>query len=110
MAKRPAQLRRHYIKEWREFRSLTQEQLAGRIEKSRGLVAQLELYRTAYTQPTLEAIADALDTDTWQLLNVNPLKEGDVVDLTALLKSATPEQRAEIIGFARGRLHQGTKH
>jgi hypothetical protein len=42
------------------------------------------------------------------LLNVNPKKEGEVVDLTRLMKEATPEQRAEIIGYARGRI--GSKH
>lgn len=94
--------RRQYFREWREKRGLTQEQLAERIGKSRGLVAQLESNRTNYTGDTLEALAVALRCEPWDLLNVNPSKEREVVDITDLLREATPEQRAEALGYIRG--------
>lgn len=96
------QRRRHFIKEWREYRGLSQEQLAERIDRTRGLVGQLETYRTNYTAETLEALAHALQCEPWDLLNVDPSKEGQVVDLMGLLRQATPEQRERAIGYIEG--------
>lgn len=104
MANRPRkqlQRRRHYIKEWRIKRGLSQEQLAERIERSRGLISQLESNTTNYTAQTLEAIAFALGVDSWQLLNVNPAKEGQVVDILDLLRGATPEEQARALAVVQ---------
>jgi transcriptional regulator with XRE-family HTH domain len=76
---------RHYIKEWRKFRGLTQERLAERTPFTHGAISQVETGRTSYTQEMLEALAVALDCAPGDLLNVNPLKEGEVVDLMRLL-------------------------
>jgi transcriptional regulator with XRE-family HTH domain len=96
------QRRRHFIKEWREKRGLSQEQLAERVGKSRGLIGQLETYRINYTAETLEAIAYALQCEPWDLLNVDPSKEGQVIDVMDLLRKATPEQRERAIGYIEG--------
>jgi transcriptional regulator with XRE-family HTH domain len=103
--KKPSrQLRRHFLKEWREFRGLTQEQAAARVDLDRTTLGRIENRRVPYSQGLLEAAAEAYDCEPWDLLNVDPTKEGAVIDLTALLKSATPEEQAEILGYARGRL------
>lgn len=97
-------LRRTFLKEWREHRRLTQEQAAERLDMDRSNLSRVERGEIPYSQALLEAAAVAYDCEPWDLLNVNPLKEGEVVDLTRIMKQATPEQRAEIIGYARGRL------
>ena len=97
-------LRRTFLKEWREFRRLTQEQAAERLDMDRSNLSRVERGEIPYSQALLEAAAVAYDCEPWDVLNVNPLKEGAVVDLTSIMKQATPEQRAEIIGYARGRL------
>lgn len=103
--KKPARkLHRHFLREWREFRNLTQEQAAERIGWDRTSLSRVEKGQVPYSQGLLEAAAEAYNADVVQLLNVDPSKEGDVIDLTALLLRARPEERAEIIGFARGRL------
>lgn len=75
------QMRRHYVREWRKFRGLTQEQLAERTPFTAGAISQLETGRTRYTQEMLEALAFALDCRPGDLLNRDPNKEGAVVDL-----------------------------
>jgi transcriptional regulator with XRE-family HTH domain len=101
-------LRRTFLKEWREHRRLTQEQAAERLDMDRSNLSRVERGEIPYSQALLEAASIAYDCEPWDLLNVNPLKEGEVVDLTRIMKQATPEQRAEIIGYARGRI--GSKH
>lgn len=102
--KPPRQLRKHYLKQWREYRGLTQEQAAERIGWDRSSLARVESQRTPYNQGLLEAAAEAYNCEAWDLLNRNPYKEGELVDFGNALREATPEQRAEIIGFAKGRL------
>lgn len=97
-------LRRTFLKEWREFRQLTQEQAADRLNMDRSNLSRAERGEIPYSQPLLEAAAEAYNCEPWDILNVNPQKEGDVVDLTSILKQATPEDRAAIVGFARGRV------
>lgn len=100
----PQQRPRHFLREWRKYRHLTQQQLADRIGTVVSSISQLENGKQGYSQAILEALADALMCEPWDILNVNPLKEGDVVDLTRLLKDASPEQKAEAIGYVKGLL------
>lgn len=64
--------RRHFIREWRKARGLSQERLAARVGVSTASISQLETGKQAYTQPMLEAIADALAVDPGSLLMRNP--------------------------------------
>lgn len=72
---------RHYVREWRKFRGLTQERLAERTPYSNGAISQLETGRTSYTQDMIEALAQALDCLPGDLISRNPYAEGDVVFL-----------------------------
>ncbi len=94
---------RHYVKQWREYRQLTQSQVAERVDKSRGLIAQIEGDITDLTEDMIYALAEAFHCQPWDILRVNPLKEGVVVDITDELKKH-PELQAETLGYIRGRL------
>lgn len=63
---------RHYIKQWRTFRNLTQEQLAERVGVTHGALSQLERGLTNYTQPMLESLAFALQCEPADLIMRNP--------------------------------------
>ena len=56
------------VKEWRERRGLTQEQLAEKAKISRGYLARLETARQDPKLSTLEKIARALKVDVTKLL------------------------------------------
>lgn len=88
---------RHYIKEWRDFRGFTQERLAERVGLTAGAISQLERGLTGYTQPTIEALADALNCEPGDLLDRNPLVEGQVVDLVSRLRHAPPALRQQVL-------------
>ncbi len=93
------QRRRHYIKEWREYRRLTQEQVADRIGISAPNFGRIENNRVPYSQDFLEMAADALMCEPWDLLNVNPLKEGAVLDAIDRFKRFDPEEQAKALDF-----------
>jgi transcriptional regulator with XRE-family HTH domain len=68
----PARRRRHFIKEWREFRGLSQEQLAFALDTTTASISRIEALKTGYTQDFLEACADALGTHPAMLLTRAP--------------------------------------
>lgn len=68
----PARRRRHFIREWREFRKLTQEQLADAIGTTKTSISRIETLKQSYTQEILEAIADELGTTPGALLSRRP--------------------------------------
>lgn len=70
-----AQKARHYIREWRKYRGLTQEQLAERIGVTHGALSQLERGIINYTQPTLEILAEALSCEPADLIMRDPSSE-----------------------------------
>lgn len=94
-----------YIKEWRERRGLSLRRLAERLEQTPGgdlmishtSIGRIEKGQQPYSQPILEAIADALGVTTSMLLEVNPDKDGDVIDITLRLNKAPPELRKQAI-------------
>ena len=98
--------KRTFIKEWRAKRGLSLRRLADRLELTPGgdlmlshtSIGRIEKGQQPYSQPILEAIAEALGVSVWMLLEVNPDKDGDVIDVTLRLKKAPPELRQQVLG------------
>lgn len=90
--------RRHYVREWRKFRNLTQERLAERTPFTTGAISQLETGRTGYTQDMLEALAVALDCEPGDLLSRNPFAEGEVIHL---FESLPEDKRKDALAILR---------
>lgn len=79
---------RHFVYEWRKHRRLTQEQLAERAKLTPGAISQLETGIVAYTQPTLEALAEALGCRPGDMLLVDPLTNPPRPMLAELMAAA----------------------
>lgn len=97
--------RRIFLKEWREYRELTQEQLAERVGWSVGNVSQLERGLQGYSQEGLEALADALQCDPGQILTVDPSKDDAI---WSIWEKAKPGERQMIIELAKTVVKTGT--
>lgn len=91
------QLRRHFVRQWREYRGLTQEQLAERVGVTAGTISQLETGRINYRQPLLEALADELHIRPGDLLNVDPTKDDAMWSIWETLEPAQRRQAFQII-------------
>lgn len=98
--------RRTFIKQWREHRGLNQEQLAERLEMTQSHLSMLENGRRGYTQETLEAVAEALQTDVASLLMRNPADDEAIWSIWDQAK--TGDQRKMIVELAKTVLKTGT--
>jgi phage repressor protein C with HTH and peptisase S24 domain len=61
-----------FIKEWRKYRGLTQEQLADMIDMSNSNLSRIESGSVRYTSDSLEMIAHALAVNVADLLSRSP--------------------------------------
>jgi transcriptional regulator with XRE-family HTH domain len=93
---------RHYVFEWRKYRGLTQDQLAERIDRSRGLISQFESGETELTEEMVYALAEAFRHTPGDVFRVNPLKEGTVVDITDALFDEPEDVKAKALGYVQG--------
>jgi transcriptional regulator with XRE-family HTH domain len=99
--RKPRQWRRHFLKEWREYLEITQERAMGLLDWSQSKISRIENGRIRLTLDDLAAAAAAYNRTEFELLNVNPFKDGEVIDLTRLIQQGDAEQRKRIEEYAR---------
>jgi transcriptional regulator with XRE-family HTH domain len=63
-----------FIRAWRKFRGLTQDELAEKLDLTQATIARIERGDISYTQPVLEALADALHCEPADLIMRDPGK------------------------------------
>lgn len=91
MSKQP-----HYVREWRKFRGLTQEQLAERIGIDKGYLSKIENGKRRYDQPFLEAAAAAMSCEPADLIIRNPIDSQSMWSIWDTLKPVEQMQLVEI--------------
>lgn len=89
--------RRTFIREWRKFRHLTLERLADRLEVTAGALSQLERGDVNYTQPMLEALADALSCEPGDLITRPPPTPGQAPPLQVVWDRIPEERRMQAL-------------
>ena len=92
---------RHFIKAWRVFRDLTQEQVAERLSEhgvsvSAATISRIERFELPYTQDMLEAFADAFACEPADLIMRDPTDQNAVWSIIDNLKKASPEVRSQV--------------
>lgn len=91
------QLQRTFIRQWRERRGYTLEQLAEMIGTTHGHLSKVERGLKPYNQVLLELLAEALSTDPASLLMRNPT---DPDSIWTLWDRAAPAERRQITDIA----------
>ena len=89
--------RKTFVREWRIHRGLTIEQLADRVDMTEGYLSMFERGQRGYTQNTLEALADALQTDAASLIMRDP-SQPDAI--WSVWDQAKEGDRAKIVSIA----------
>lgn len=105
---------RNYVKEWRKAKGLTQKaliarlvELAGdrlpddpemRIPTTEASLSRIENGKQNFNMATLQALADSMEIpEPGWLLDRNPLKSGEVVDLVHRLDAKQQEQARAVL-------------
>jgi transcriptional regulator with XRE-family HTH domain len=70
--------RRLFLREWREHRGLTQEQLGDRMGMSRPQISKIERGMAQYSQEFIEAAAYALRCEPVDLIMRDPTAPGGI--------------------------------
>ena len=93
-----------YLRQWREHRGLSLRRLAERMETEPGVelishasLGRIEKGQQPYSQPIIEAAAVALNVSVPMLLEMDPTKEGEVVDLVRQMDERKREQAIALL-------------
>ncbi len=86
-----------FLRAWRKHRHLTLEQLAERVDMKASALSMLERGQSGYTQPTLERLAEALNTDPASLIMRDP---SNANRLWSIWEQALPAERQQIEAVA----------
>lgn len=105
MAK-PPRFRQTFIRQWRNHRGLSLEELASRVPMDKGNLSKVERALLPYNQEMLERIADALMTDPASLLMRDPTQPEAI---WSLWDRAKPGVRRQIESVAETLIRTGTE-
>lgn len=92
------QFRRTFIRQWREHRGMTLEQLGEAIHLSHAQLGRIERGLQPYNQALLEAVADVLGTDVPSLIMRDPT---DDTGIWSIWDHAKVAERQMIVDIAR---------
>jgi transcriptional regulator with XRE-family HTH domain len=89
---------RNYLRAWREFRGLTQAQLAESVDTTGAVISLLESGQRGLSDKWLRKLAPVLDTRPGHLLEVDPNDpSGDVLEIWAEIPEESREQAREVL-------------
>lgn len=99
----PKQPFRHYLKEWRDERGLTQQQLADRVDTGKDQISRWESGKRGMSAEVVGALAEALQIEPSDLF-----RDPNQPSADELLRDATPEQRRLAFQLIETALKTGT--
>jgi transcriptional regulator with XRE-family HTH domain len=96
----------NFLKAWREFRKLTQQDLADLVDTNANMIGYLESGERGLSAKWLRRLAPALDTTPGMLLDHDPRElDSDVIDIWA---HADRRQKSQISEIAKTIVRTGT--
>lgn len=96
----------NFLRNWREYRRLSQAELAERVGTNANMIHYLETGERALSAKWLRRLSPALDTTPGMLLDHDPSElDADILDIWG---SASSRQKRQISEIARTLLKTGT--
>jgi predicted transcriptional regulator len=91
-----------YAAAWRDYRRITQQELAEEIGSSRGQVSDLETgAKTRFNRDWVRKFSDALGVRPGHLIDVNPFTMWDGADeFDSVVRSLSPDDRKAVVDMA----------
>lgn len=88
---------RHFIRQWRKHRGLTQVQLAERIGLDQSYITKIENGRRRYDQVFLEAAAEVLNCSPADLIMRDPTKADPIWSIWEQVPETQRQQALEVL-------------
>lgn len=88
----------HFLREWRKFRKLTQDELAARVGTSKSVISDMERGQLQLSPKWARRIAPILETQPGHLLDHDPNDlDTDIIDIWAHIPDENKEQAAAML-------------
>lgn len=92
----------HFIRAWRQHKNLTLERLADQVGTTHATLSRIERGKVPYSQPLLEALAEALGTTPASLIMRDPTAKGSIWEILDQIPAAERDNAARALtGFMR---------
>lgn len=88
----------HYLKEWRKFRGMTQQELADALETSKSVISDMERGELQLSPKWLRRIAPILETQPGHILDHDPNDlDNDIIDIWAHIDVGDRDQAIRVL-------------
>lgn len=98
----------HYLREWREFRKMTQDELAAAVKTSKSVISEKESSKRGLSNKWLERLAPALKVQKGWLLERNPADIG--ADLLEIWGEIPAKERPRVLAILETFRKTGTEN
>jgi transcriptional regulator with XRE-family HTH domain len=89
---------RNYLKAWREFREMTQEELADKVGTTKAVISLLENEKRPLSSKWLRKLAEALGTQPGHILDHDPADlDSDIIDIWSRIDERDRDQAARVL-------------
>lgn len=95
-------LNRTFIREWRKKKGINLDRLASRVPMAVSSLSRVERGEQPYSQPMLEAIAEALGCEPADLLTRDPSQEPPSQQILDLYAQLDDDERSMARGYMEG--------
>lgn len=96
----------NYLREWRKFRGMTQQELAAAVETNANMIQYLESGERGLSAKWLRRLAPVLDTTSGMILDHNPYDlDSDMIEIWA---TASNREKRQIADVAKAIVRTGT--
>lgn len=96
----------NYLREWRKFRGMTQQELAAAVETNANMIQYLESGERGLSAKWLRRLAPVLDTTSGMILDHNPYDlDSDIIEIWA---TASNREKRQIADVAKAIMRTGT--
>jgi transcriptional regulator with XRE-family HTH domain len=97
---------KNHLRAWREFRNLSQEQVADRLGTAKGVISLLENGKRPLSDKWLHKLAEVLETRPGHLLDLDPNElDNDIIDIWAHIDQ---RDRVQAVSILRTFMKTGT--
>ncbi len=88
----------HYLREWRKFRRMTQDELAAHLDTSKSVISDMERDHLQLSPKWAHRIAPLLGTTAGHLIDTDPnALDSDIIDIWTRIADVDREQAAKVL-------------